>query len=166
MQRGEEEFKRARRASSPLSVLMLDIDHFKKVNDAHGHEAGDMALQQVAAALKASMRETDILARMGGEEFAVLLPGAHLREACLLARRIRQTLADVPLHLAQTSLTITVSVGVCEILPAARDIGDLLKYADQAMYAAKRYGGNRVTLYGDEALMGEDGALPAKPPQP
>ncbi|MCA2000913.1 MAG: PAS domain S-box protein [Chloroflexi bacterium] len=152
MQRGEEEFKRTRRASSLLSVLMLDIDHFKKVNDAYGHEAGDMALQQVAAALKASMRETDILARIGGEEFAVLLPGAHLKEASLLARRIRQTLAGVPLHLAQTSLTITVSIGVCEILPAARDIGDLLKYADQAMYTAKRYGGNRVISYGDESL--------------
>jgi two-component system cell cycle sensor histidine kinase/response regulator CckA len=74
MQRGAEEFKRSRRTNHPLSLLMLDIDHFKRVNDTHGHEAGDMTLQQVAAALKSSLRETDILGRMGGEEFAVLLP--------------------------------------------------------------------------------------------
>ena len=108
MQRGTEEFKRARRNNQPLALLMMDIDQFKKVNDTYGHEAGDMALQQVAAVLKSSLREIDILGRMGGEEFAVLLPNTSLHEAGLLAERVRQTIANTSFEMPGASLTITL----------------------------------------------------------
>ena len=144
MQRGTEEFKRARRNNQPLSLLMMDIDHFKKVNDTYGHEAGDMALQQVAAVLKSSVREIDILGRMGGEEFAVLLPSTSLHEAAILAGRVQQTIADTSVEIPGASLTITISIGVAVITDEMSGIDDLLRNADVSMYLAKQHGGNRV----------------------
>jgi diguanylate cyclase (GGDEF)-like protein/PAS domain S-box-containing protein len=144
MQRGTEEFKRARRNNQPLSLLMMDIDHFKKVNDTYGHEAGDMALQQVAAVLKSSLREIDILGRMGGEEFAVLLPGTSLHEAAILAGRVRQTIADMSVEMPGALLSITISVGAAVIIDEMTCIDDILRSADASMYLAKRHGGNRV----------------------
>ncbi|MDO9300759.1 MAG: diguanylate cyclase, partial [Anaerolineales bacterium] len=147
IQRGTEEFKRARRNNQPLSLLMLDIDEFKTVNDTYGHEAGDMALQQVAAALKSSLREIDILGRMGGEEFAVLLPSTLLHEAVLLAERIQQIIASTPLEVPGASLTITISIGVAVIANEMSGIDDLLRNADAALYHAKNSGRNRVMKY-------------------
>ena len=147
IQRGTEEFKRARRNNQPLSLLMLDIDEFKTVNDTYGHEAGDMALQQVAAALKSSLREIDILGRMGGEEFAVLLPSTLLHEAVLLAERIQQIIAGTPLEVPGASLTITISIGVAVIADEMSGIDDLLRNADAALYHAKNSGRNRVMKY-------------------
>jgi diguanylate cyclase (GGDEF)-like protein/PAS domain S-box-containing protein len=144
MQRGSEEFKRARRNHQPLALLMLDIDQFKKVNDTHGHEAGDMTLQQVAAGLKSSLREIDILGRMGGEEFAVLLPNISLHEAAILAERVRKTIAGMSIAIQGASLTITISIGVAVLTDETLGIDDLLKNADVAMYQSKRGGGNRV----------------------
>jgi diguanylate cyclase (GGDEF)-like protein/PAS domain S-box-containing protein len=146
MQRGTEEFKRARRNKQPLSLLMLDIDHFKKVNDTYGHEAGDMALQQVAAVLKSSLREIDILGRMGGEEFAVLLPSTSLHEAAVLAERVQQTIANTPFEMpgASLTITITISIGVAVITDEMSGIDNILRNADVSMYQAKRNGGNRV----------------------
>jgi len=149
MQRGTEEFKRARRTNQPLSLLMLDIDHFKKVNDTYGHEVGDMALQQVAAALKSSLRETDILGRMGGEEFAILLPSTLLKEAGLLAERVRQSVANVLFEVPSASLKITISIGVAAITGEMAGIDDMLRNADAAMYKAKRCGGNLVEQHED-----------------
>jgi diguanylate cyclase (GGDEF)-like protein/PAS domain S-box-containing protein len=147
MQRGTEEFKRSRRNNHPLSLLMIDIDEFKKVNDTYGHESGDMVLQQVAATLKSSMRETDILGRMGGEEFAVLLPDTLLREAALLARRILQVVANTPFEVPNVSLTITISIGVAVITDEMSGVDDLLRNADAALYTAKHNGRNRVMKY-------------------
>ena len=144
MQRGMEEFKRARRNNQPLALLMMDIDQFKKVNDTHGHEAGDMALQQVAAALKSSLREIDILGRMGGEEFAVLLPNTSMREATVLAERVQKTIAGMSVQIPDTSLTITISIGVAVLTDEMSGIDHVLKNADIAMYQAKSHGGNRV----------------------
>ena len=145
MQRGTEEFKRARRNNQPLALLMMDIDHFKKVNDTYGHEAGDMALQQVAATLKSSLREIDILGRMGGEEFAVLLPNIPLHEAAMLAERVQQNHSR---HVCRNTGRVIeqlplVSVWLflqmkCQALIMS------LRNADVAMYQAKRNGGNRV----------------------
>jgi diguanylate cyclase (GGDEF)-like protein len=149
MQRGSEEFKRSWRTSQPLSLLMLDIDHFKKVNDTHGHEAGDMALQQIAAALKSSLRETDILGRMGGEEFAVLLPNTLAKDAGVLAERIRQSVENLLFLVPGASLTITISIGVAMIADEMSDMDDMLRNADAAMYKAKHRGGNRVMQYDD-----------------
>ena len=146
MQRGAEEFKRARRNNQPLSLLMMDIDRFKKVNDTYGHEAGDMALQQVAAVLKSSMREIDILGRMGGEEFAVLLPNTSLHEAMVLAGRVQQTIASATVEMpgASLTITITISIGVAALTDEMTCIDDVLRNADASMYLAKRHGGNRV----------------------
>jgi diguanylate cyclase (GGDEF)-like protein/PAS domain S-box-containing protein len=147
MQRGAEEFKRSRRTNHPLSLLMLDIDHFKRVNDTHGHEAGDMTLQQVAAALKSSLRETDILGRLGGEEFAVLLPNTLSKEAGLLAERIRHAVERMPFEIPGATLTITISIGVAMQAGEMSGIDDMLRNADMAMYNAKHRGGNCVIRY-------------------
>lgn len=149
MQRGTEEFKRAWRTNQPLALLMLDVDHFKMVNDVHGHEAGDMTLQQIAATLKTTLRETDILGRMGGEEFAILLPNTQSKEAGLLAERIRQAVGNAPFEIPNKFLTITISIGAVVITGEMSGIDDMLRNADAAMYSAKRRGGNRVVQYED-----------------
>jgi diguanylate cyclase (GGDEF)-like protein/PAS domain S-box-containing protein len=144
MQRGAEEFKRARRNNQPLALLMMDIDHFKNVNDTYGHDAGDMALQQVAATLKSSLREIDILGRIGGEEFAVLLPNISLHEAAVLAERVRKAVAGTSVEIPGGSLTITISIGVAVLTNETSGIDNILKNADVAMYQAKSCGGNCV----------------------
>lgn len=144
MQRGVEEFKRARRNNQPLGLLMLDIDQFKKVNDTYGHDTGDMALQQVAATLKSSLREIDILGRIGGEEFAVLLPNTSLHDAVLLAERVQQVMAGTPIETLRSPLFITISIGVAIATDEISRIDDLLRTADTFMYQAKSDGGNRV----------------------
>ncbi|MCJ7435705.1 MAG: diguanylate cyclase [Anaerolineales bacterium] len=160
MQRGMEEFKRASRSKQPLSLLMLDVDEFKKINDSYGHEAGDRALQQVAVALKSSLREIDILGRMGGEEFAVLLPNTSLGEAVLLAERVRRTMANTSFVTlgASLTITITVSIGVTAVVNKMFGIDDLLRNADAAMYQAKHNGGNCVIQY--ENISGAHHLLP------
>jgi diguanylate cyclase (GGDEF)-like protein/PAS domain S-box-containing protein len=157
MQRGTEEFKRSRRNNQPLTLLMLDIDHFKKVNDTYGHAAGDMALQQIAAALKSELRETDVLGRMGGEEFAVLLPNTLSKEAGLLAERLRQSVEHLSFEVPGASLTITISIGVAMITAEMSGIDHMLRNADAAMYKAKRCGGNLVMQYEVDS---NDGQLP------
>jgi len=150
MQRGAEEFKRATRNSQPLALLMLDIDEFKKVNDTCGHEAGDLTLQQVAAALKSSLRETDIIGRLGGEEFAVLLPNTSLEGADLLAERVRLSVANTSFEMSPGEVlisTITISVGVAAFTDEMSGIDDLLRNADAALYCAKNSGRNCVGVY-------------------
>jgi diguanylate cyclase (GGDEF)-like protein/PAS domain S-box-containing protein len=149
MQRGAEEFKRARRNTQPLSLLMLDIDEFKKVNDLYGHEAGDMALQQVAAVLKSGLREVDILGRLGGEEFAVLLPNTLLEDAFLLAERVRQIMESTLFAMPGEALmiNITICIGVADFAIGMSSIDDVLRNADAALYRAKYNGRNRVIKY-------------------
>jgi diguanylate cyclase (GGDEF)-like protein len=128
---------------------MLDIDEFKKVNDSYGHEAGDLALQQVAAVTKSSLREIDLLGRMGGEEFAALLPNTSLEEAILSAERVRQIIANTPFVTPgqDLSISITISVGVATITDQMSGVGDLLRNADAALYRAKHNGRNCVVDY-------------------
>lgn len=132
----------ARRNESALSLLMLDLDHFKRVNDRFGHPVGDDLLRQVASTIRLGRRLEDVVARVGGEEFAVLLPGLRLEEAEVVAQRI---LADMrALHFAPqgTVVPTTISIGVAEL--AAHESGhELLKRADDALYSAKRTGRNR-----------------------
>jgi diguanylate cyclase (GGDEF)-like protein/PAS domain S-box-containing protein len=147
MQRGVEECKRANRNKQPLALLMLDIDEFKNVNDTYGHEAGDMALQQVSAVLKASLRETDVLGRMGGEEFAALLPNTSLEEAVLMAERVRQIIEDTSFETLgekTLSIAITICIGVAAFTNELSGIDELLRNADAALYHAKNNGRNRV----------------------
>lgn len=137
--------ERAGRSGEGLCVAMVDVDHFKRFNDQHGHEAGDVVLAQVARVLSANLRPTDLVARYGGEEFVVLLPGALLPEAALAGERLREAVAHTAARCpdGRRLPPITVSVGVTSLRADDTPAG-LLKAADQAMYEAKAAGRNRV----------------------
>jgi diguanylate cyclase (GGDEF)-like protein len=141
----QREFARARRYERPLSAVMLDIDHFKQVNDTYGHATGDEVLRQVAQRCRSSIRDVDILGRYGGEEFALLLPDTTLASAKAgLAERLRRTVADEPVITAHGPITVTVSLGVAELQSDTADVDSLLDSADSALYQAKAAGRNRV----------------------
>ena len=150
-QRLEEEIDRAERQPRPLACIFVDIDHFKHINDDHGHQVGDRVLREIARRIKTHMRASDILARYGGEEFAVLLAGSEQRDAVEIAQRIRATVAAQPVPLADgTELRVTLSAGVSALsnTPHGADRAvrarQLLDRADRALYAAKAGGRNRV----------------------
>jgi diguanylate cyclase (GGDEF)-like protein len=139
------ELQRARRYQLPLACVMLDLDDFKGINDRHGHLVGDEVLVAVAGALRAAVRETDVVARYGGEEFAVLLPSTSLEGAGDVAERCRALIEGITLPAEDGPVRITTSMGVASYPDTeAADVDDLLRAADQALYAAKRRGKNRV----------------------
>ncbi len=140
----EREFERASRYGRPLSAVMLDIDHFKRVNDTHGHAVGDQVLQALAARFRANVRDIDLLGRYGGEEFIALLPEVGLESARVAAERLRQSVAETPIGTAAGPLSVTVSLGVASAAPDCPDLPTLLRLADEALYAAKKAGRNRV----------------------
>ena len=145
MQRLQEEVERVRRHGSQMSVLLFDLDHFKRVNDSFGHDAGDRILQAVARAARKVKRITDVAARVGGEEFALLLPETDLEGAMRVARRLRETIERIrSSHPKDNKLSVTTSVGVATITQSSRDPEDILKQADEALYLAKGLGRNRV----------------------
>jgi len=137
----------ARRSGAPLSAAIVDLDHFKRVNDTHGHPVGDEVLVEVAERLRQSCRRSDLLARWGGEEFVVLFPGTSLREACVVAERIRLSIATPAFETSAGAVPLTTSLGVAE-LTAGEDGPALLARADQAVYVAKRAGRDRVASAG------------------
>lgn len=141
----DKEFERSTRTQSPLSLLMLDIDHFKKINDNFGHQQGDKVLQSLAALLKEHLRQYDLATRFGGEEFALILPETSEKDACLVAERIRQSIQELELDDLPTDFRMTASIGLAtspnEVM-ATPD--DLIREADDALYNAKRRGRNRV----------------------
>jgi len=141
-----EEFKRLSRYPRPLSLLLMDIDFFKKVNDTYGHPAGDTVLKSVAAILKKTVRETDIPARYGGEEFAALLTDTDKEGAGLVAERARKAIMESLFHVDARGLKITVSIGVASYPADARTKEALIEVADRALYRAKEEGRNRVVL--------------------
>jgi two-component system, cell cycle response regulator len=134
----------ARLSQQPLAALMLDIDHFKVVNDEHGHDVGDIILQEFAGILRLFCRRSDIICRFGGEEFLIILPDTRLSTAIQVAERIRSTLANRSMVASGLALCLTVSIGVAEKKPAQANVEALIKAADQALYQAKRTGRNRV----------------------
>jgi diguanylate cyclase (GGDEF)-like protein len=139
---------RSRRNASPYSLLLIDLDHFKQVNDIHGHQAGDHILQQVAAAIKKSSRDTDICCRYGGEEFAVILPDTAAGEADILARRIHRNIALTSRKLPLDHQPVTVSIGIGSSSDLNRGKVDLMiEQADQALYRAKHNGRNRTEIW-------------------
>ncbi|WP_285906729.1 sensor domain-containing diguanylate cyclase [Pseudodesulfovibrio pelocollis] len=140
----ELELRRARRYGNPLSVLMLDIDYFKSVNDTHGHQAGDAVLKALSALVRAALRDTDIFGRLGGEEFAIILPETDLAGGALVADRLRRELGGLTVRLRDTAVNFTVSIGVSELRDKDRLIDDTVNRADEALYRAKRMGRNRV----------------------
>jgi diguanylate cyclase (GGDEF)-like protein len=143
----DQEFSRSHRYKHPLSIIMMDIDRFKLVNDTYGHAAGDIVLTQVAQMCRESLRLVDILARYGGEEFVVMLPETTAAEAQLIAERMRLLIARTAILSEQNSVHITLSFGVVELDPTCKNIEELLNRSDQAMYIAKRKGRNRVSVW-------------------
>jgi len=144
----EREFNRARREREQLSILMLDIDFFKRVNDDYGHQVGDDALRQVSKVLRKIIhRTTDLIARYGGEEFAIILPNTDVSGAYLVAEKIRENIAEQKLKADGIEFSISVSIGLMGDEPSSGDSSDYwLKEADDALYKAKDEGRNRVVL--------------------
>jgi diguanylate cyclase (GGDEF)-like protein/PAS domain S-box-containing protein len=137
---------RATRYNHPLAVFMLDVDHFKRINDTHGHLVGDLVLQTLASTLETSTRKTDVLARYGGEEFVVVLPETSLETAQLLAERLREAIADRAVMLEHGErIDVTASIGIACFPTHSRTPQDLLTIADRALYQAKQNGRNRVS---------------------
>ncbi len=148
----QEEFDRMRRnAQLQSSVLMLDLDHFKRINDGYGHAAGDAVLKHFADIIHTEQRKIDVVGRLGGEEFAIILPDTDLFEARVFAERLRKTLADRPLQQQSTIIEITVSIGIALLSAATESPDNVLRDADRALYLAKESGRNRVVLsHGDQ----------------
>lgn len=140
----ETELLRSERHKRPMGLLMIDVDFFKRVNDAMGHPAGDELLRQLAAALSQDLRQTDLIARYGGEEFGVLLPEITKAEAMQVGERMRANVEEKVNHGAPWPMRITVSIGVATFPEDGKTPEDLLVAADQALYMAKRLGRNRV----------------------
>jgi two-component system, cell cycle response regulator len=146
------EFKRARRFGEALSVLLIDVDHFKHINDQHGHLVGDEVLRNLAGKLKASLpRQFDILARFGGEEFAVVLPHTDREAALHVAERLRAAVESTSIQTSDGTQFVTISIGIGHLAtrasPEPMTTHDLLDEADRCLYESKRQGRNRVTAY-------------------
>ena len=147
------ELARAERRGTPVAVLMIDIDHFKRLNDTHGHLAGDLVLHNVAAILSSDLRQIDIAARYGGEEFVLLLPETTLQGAKLVAQRLRYSVEQAKFRTGAAEGAVeehlTISIGVALFPEEARSKQDLLEAADAALYQAKAKGRNRVVFYAE-----------------
>ena len=148
-QRLTEELRRARRYKHNCTVMILDIDHFKKFNDTYGHQQGDMVLVHVAQKLTECVRKVDIVARLGGEEFAIICPEQSAQQSLVPAERIRRTIEAEKLDLGMATVSITVSLGVADFPADATDEHSLIEYADQALYYAKETGRNKVAMFED-----------------
>lgn len=143
----EMECLRCGRSYAPISVLMIDLDFFKKINDQHGHPAGDAVLREVSGRLLDSLRKTDLLARYGGEEFAVLLPDTPMAGAMVIAERIRASIFKTPARVDGVEIPLTISVGIANHSRQSQgDAEILIKEADLALYRAKAMGRNRVEV--------------------
>jgi diguanylate cyclase (GGDEF)-like protein len=146
-ERLKHEFDRSRRYGSPLSLIMLDIDLFKRVNDTYGHIQGDQVLRDMADILRTSTREVDLLARYGGDEYVVILPETKLEFGSLLAERIRVAVKEHAFHISGIDIHVTISLGVTTFPhPDVTSKDDLISRADTALYEAKHSGLDRVIV--------------------
>ncbi len=136
------------RHSRPLALLLLDIDHFKSVNDTHGHPAGDWVLKKVAEQIHTTLRVEDIFARYGGEEFAILLRDCYPTEAAITAERLRALIEATEIAFQGQCLQVTVSVGIASTLAGISDTHEMVQHADEALYQAKAEGRNRIQMFG------------------
>jgi diguanylate cyclase (GGDEF)-like protein len=159
------EVYRVHRSGSPLTAIMIDLDRFKETNDRYGHEAGDAVLAAVAQVLRENLRDIDLSARWGGEEFLVLLPDTDLAVAGIVAERLRRSLADFVVAVGADHVSVTASFGVstlCQVIPGPEAaLAELIRKSDQALYRAKEAGRNRVALsaIGHEAALSESQGL-------
>ncbi len=144
MERAREEQERAKRYHHPLGVIMLDLDHFKQINDHHGHAAGDRVLEAVCKRWRRVLRNVDLLGRIGGEEFAILLPDSDWEATHLVAERLRTSVASQPVYTESLAIQCTVSGGMTLLSMDDKNIEDALYRADVALYQAKHHGRNRM----------------------
>lgn len=143
----EKEFNRFARLHETSSVIMLDIDHFKKVNDTYGHQAGDLVIRTIAQTLQQYVRKTDITGRYGGEEYVALLVGTRGENAIIFAERLREAVAATLMPYDEHNLTVTISLGIAEVSFEQDSALSWLEQADQALYQSKQRGRNMATLY-------------------
>ena len=150
MERAEQEMAAALRNRQPLALLMFDIDHFKRINDAHGHVAGDTVLVEISRLISQRLRKQDSFGRYGGEEFCVLLPGTDRDGAWKLAEELRQAVENAPLAVGDASLSLTISIGIgicpAQCVKCKADFASMLNDADRALYQSKAAGRNRTVL--------------------
>ena len=142
----EIEFERARRFKDPLTMLIMDLDDLKQINDVYGHLVGDQALRTVAERSRQQLREVDSMGRFGGDEFVVLLVGTDLKGGCVVAERIRQSITEAPISIPGGSLRLTTSLGIAALRDQCSDVTDLFNQADSALIKAKRTGKNQVIV--------------------
>jgi len=147
LDKAAREVERARRYARPLSVLSLDIDYFKSINDTYGHQAGDEALRRFCQTIRDSLRDGDTLGRLGGEEFAIILPETDGPRAVAVGDRLRRKIEQIAVPTDDRHFQLTVSIGVADLLADESSIEPCLRRADQALYAAKHSGRNRVVRY-------------------
>jgi diguanylate cyclase (GGDEF)-like protein len=144
LENAQREFSRARRYQRPAAVLVLDLDHFKEVNDRHGHGAGDNVLRECAAAWLAALRDQDVLGRLGGEEFCGILPETSLEAGMQVAERLRKAVSDLEFKGSSGTFSVTVSIGLAMVSPGDTDLMQVIECADRALYLAKERGRDRV----------------------
>ncbi len=145
-----EEFSTAQRYGSDLSVIMLDIDKFKLVNDTYGHEAGDLILRQVASTIALNLRNEEVICRYGGEEFLIILPMANLNKAGLAAERLRKIVQQLTSYYKDKAILVTASLGVASLASlTTHNENNLINAADTALYHVKDMGRNQVALFRD-----------------
>ncbi len=144
MNRLNQEFERVKRYESAFTFIMIDIDHFKRINDIHGHLAGDSALKNAADILKKALRLTDTVGRIGGEEFAILLPETEIDHGVEIAERLRRKIDESELRYESAKLKLTISAGISDSVLSDETADSILKRADTALYRAKEEGRNRV----------------------
>lgn len=144
------EFSRARRYDRPLSLVLFDLDHFKSVNDSHGHLCGDFVLHAVASRVERQIRAEQVFARVGGEEFAVLCPETGADHARIVAERLRLDIGGLPVSYQNTEVPVTCSFGVAELTEDTTTAAQLFEAADRALYIAKNSGRDAVAVYGSE----------------
>ncbi len=140
----QHECHRSQRIQSPLALVVFDLDHFKAVNDTYGHEVGDQALIHVANILRKHLRKTDLAARLGGEEFCLLLPDTSLEQAACVAEKIRQAIEQSPLCIENTKIQLTLSGGIAQNARGKEELSDLVRQADKQLYRAKEHGRNQI----------------------
>jgi len=144
----ESEFTFATRHAAPLTLVLFDIDHFKRVNDTYGHQAGDHVLSEIASLLTGTLRAEDVFARYGGEEFGVICRGSDLMQGQIVGERLRKAVEGHRFMYEGAHIPVTISVGVAALpLSSVKDANDLVALADQALYKSKNAGRNRVTLH-------------------
>ena len=146
-EKGEEEVARSKRYNRPLSLMLLDIDYFKKINDTYGHAFGDEALKEIARTIRQEVRGIDVAGRVGGEEFAIFLPETEMEQAIFMAERLRKQVSRCVVHYKDREITFTTSVGVAKFDEEGDTFSDAIAKSDAALYSAKKGGRNKVVAF-------------------